>query len=252
MRIFRSSRTTAISNDRVRKYIWYALGEILLIVLGILIAVQINDWQEGRKNSANELEYLVSLQEDLVADTIFLNTCLEQVALNRRSALTLLDVFAYPSTTPVDTAALYEAFRYTGFLMHFEPHSATFDDLKSTGNFKVISSLEFKKKLSSYYTFIEARQNFRQVWQEKVWGQYGDSRDEFVTKVLKAHWSNTYYREEFPIHLPVRFEVSGDEAQDFVQSVYNVIDMSYFRATVYSDIKNKARALLLELDRLLT
>ena len=47
------------------KYLLYAIGEIILVVIGILIALQINNWNEHRKSSGNELNVLLSLNSDL-------------------------------------------------------------------------------------------------------------------------------------------------------------------------------------------
>jgi hypothetical protein len=54
-----------IKENRVSKYMLYAIGEIILVVIGILIALQINNWNEHRKSSGNELNVLLSLNSDL-------------------------------------------------------------------------------------------------------------------------------------------------------------------------------------------
>lgn len=51
------------------RYLKYALGEIGLVVVGILIALQINDWYQERLDRQTEREYLVSMQRDLAEDT---------------------------------------------------------------------------------------------------------------------------------------------------------------------------------------
>lgn len=51
------------------RYLKYALGEIVLVVLGILIALQINDWYQDRLDRRSEREYLQSMMRDLSEDT---------------------------------------------------------------------------------------------------------------------------------------------------------------------------------------
>ena len=63
MKLFRKSRSKLIKNEGVFKYIIYAFGEILLVVLGILIAVYLNNWNEERKE-AKELENILSIIKD--------------------------------------------------------------------------------------------------------------------------------------------------------------------------------------------
>ena len=63
--LFRRIRERLIASGSVSKYILYAIGEILLVVIGILIAVQINSWNEQRANSDKELAYLRGIHSDL-------------------------------------------------------------------------------------------------------------------------------------------------------------------------------------------
>ena len=51
-------RQKLVSGNRFRKYFIYALGEILLVVVGILIALQVNNWNEGRKQNIKE-EFII-------------------------------------------------------------------------------------------------------------------------------------------------------------------------------------------------
>ena len=55
------------------KYFKYAIGEILLVVIGILIALQINNWNENRKKEALKNEYKIALINDYTKDTIQIN-----------------------------------------------------------------------------------------------------------------------------------------------------------------------------------
>ena len=57
----------------VERYLLYAIGEIALVVIGILIALQINNWNEHRKEQAIELKLLHSLKEEISANIEQLN-----------------------------------------------------------------------------------------------------------------------------------------------------------------------------------
>ncbi|MFT6046016.1 MAG: hypothetical protein ACI9WC_001721, partial [Arenicella sp.] len=54
IRFFRKIRQNLIKENKVGKYLLYAIGEIVLVVIGILIALQINTWNEDRKQSTSE------------------------------------------------------------------------------------------------------------------------------------------------------------------------------------------------------
>jgi len=57
LRFFRQIRKTLIEQDNIRKYLLFAIGEILLVVIGIFIALQVNNWNEERKLNLLEVSY---------------------------------------------------------------------------------------------------------------------------------------------------------------------------------------------------
>ncbi len=67
-----------IYENKFSKYLIYAIGEILLVVIGILIALQVNNWNEKQKESTQEKEYLKGIRNDLRQDinqsTIIVNS----------------------------------------------------------------------------------------------------------------------------------------------------------------------------------
>lgn len=65
LRFFRHIRKTLMEQNKIRTYLFYAIGEILLVVIGILIALQVNTWNENRKIANEEQAILVRLLEDL-------------------------------------------------------------------------------------------------------------------------------------------------------------------------------------------
>ena len=58
-------------DNRPLKYMRYAIGEIVLVVIGILIALQINNWQQNRKNDGVRRDYYNQILQDLEKDIIF-------------------------------------------------------------------------------------------------------------------------------------------------------------------------------------
>ena len=65
IRFFRQARKELVENNRLRRYAAHALGEVVLVVLGILIALQINNANENRLQHQRETRYLENLKADL-------------------------------------------------------------------------------------------------------------------------------------------------------------------------------------------
>lgn len=86
MKLFRNIRKQLASENlldrqagKVMAYLRYALGEILLVVIGILIALQVNNWNESRKQNIAETEFIVGVKKDLTQDKHYIKLVLKEM-----------------------------------------------------------------------------------------------------------------------------------------------------------------------------
>jgi len=77
LKFFRKIRQNLISNGKTANYFKYAIGEIILVVIGILIALQINNWNESRKLVIEEKQYYKNIKRQLNEDAGFINNNIE-------------------------------------------------------------------------------------------------------------------------------------------------------------------------------
>ena len=91
IKFFRQLRQRMIKDNRVSKYLLYALGEIMLVVIGIFLALQLNNWNEGRKQGLVEEKMLIELRSNLAqtlasfeADTLRSTALLAQLEAIQR------------------------------------------------------------------------------------------------------------------------------------------------------------------------
>ena len=73
IKFFRKIRHKILTENKVSKYLLYAIGEIVLVVIGILIALQINNSNEQRKLNKQEQYLLLQMQKEFKADSINLD-----------------------------------------------------------------------------------------------------------------------------------------------------------------------------------
>ena len=145
IKFFRLIRQRLLVENRFSKYALYAIGEIVLVVIGILIALQINNWNEKRKERAVEVNFLKNLKADLVSElensTYFANYRFEKAEasaalINGDAPQTIEDVERYTDT--------YErVFIWNTFV----PNNNTFKELLSSGNLSLIKNDSIKNRL---------------------------------------------------------------------------------------------------------
>ena len=80
IKFFRKIRQDLLRDNKIGDYLKYAVGEIVLVVIGILIALSINNWNESRKNDLKQALLVKNIIEDLRLDFIHINKSLEQVS----------------------------------------------------------------------------------------------------------------------------------------------------------------------------
>lgn len=155
IKFFRHLRQNLLTEGKTKKYLLYAVGEIILVVIGILIALQINNWNEYRKDKLLEAEYYCRLLEDVSQDEEQIIQ-LMQFADNRlkasNQAVRLLQQDQANSIEVgkqiwLATKAIYTDFR---------PNNSAFEDLKSGANLNVIKDKDIIKALNTYYNNIES------------------------------------------------------------------------------------------------
>jgi len=154
IKFFRRIRQNLISENRFRNYLLYAIGEIILVVIGILIALSINNWNEIRKQRLQEKDYYCKLLEDLNQDVIQIEQHIEANKQRILSSNKLIQLLQQPQPSQAEVIlTMRNAVAETTFT--FKPSLAAFEDLKSSGNLSLLTDLELKDKLIDYYTSIE-------------------------------------------------------------------------------------------------
>lgn len=79
LRFFRQIRQQLLTDNKFSKYLLYAIGEIVLVVIGILIALQIDNWNDERNARKSEQQLLISLSEDFGSNLLSLNNTLQEI-----------------------------------------------------------------------------------------------------------------------------------------------------------------------------
>ncbi|HKK12060.1 MAG TPA: DUF6090 family protein [Flavobacteriaceae bacterium] len=157
IKFFRNIRQNMINKNRATNYLLYAIGEIVLVVIGILIALQINNANEQRKERLKAKVYIEKIIRDLEADTTNLNGLIE---LGERTMKSTERYFNYyeNSDDPIETLTDSANQVYTG-INRYLPIDYTFRDMQSSGNTTLLtdeqkSELIELSNLQTYYQIV--------------------------------------------------------------------------------------------------
>ena len=146
---FRKTRKQLADDNKHLKYMRYAFGEIVLVVIGILIAIQINNWNEDRKERIIEREIYENLLTDINVDRITLKGRMT-LAMNETKALHNLVHNAYNiQKTTEEYINLLSPVLWNAD--NFILQDKTFDELVSSGKLGVIKDKALKNKILDYY-----------------------------------------------------------------------------------------------------
>jgi hypothetical protein len=177
LRFFRQLRQRLLTDNKFSKYLLYAVGEILLVVIGILIALQINNWNEERIKDNAVRSHLESLADAIEDDIRELTISMEfnefrfhswQYLLRMsgiymdslkdipRSDTFIIDVWRKPFPENIDTHFTHQSMRQINdaFLGMVFNYSA----IKEINNLGVISDIEndsLRAKIDNYYYHLD-------------------------------------------------------------------------------------------------
>lgn len=82
LKFFRSIRQRLLKENKFKNYLLYAIGETLLVMIGILLALQVNNWNERRKTAATLNNTLKTISNDLVRDTLVATQIIKYLEIN--------------------------------------------------------------------------------------------------------------------------------------------------------------------------
>jgi hypothetical protein len=136
--------------NKTGKYLKYAIGEIVLVVIGILIALSINNWNEKRKINQQCISILKNISDEIKSDQITVNTMLAKQKEKDKFGIQLYNFLSYKEKS-YDTTALVKAFITTSRVEVFAPRKTAYATFQSSDAINALQSLELKKHLSDYF-----------------------------------------------------------------------------------------------------
>lgn len=144
--------------NKTSKYFKYAIGEIILVMVGILLALQVNNWNEGRKLQKLEKTYLLGILNDLKTDTLSINKFVMPNFLEHKKHHLFLDSLVDNNLMIEESilSMVWGALSLTKSGRAFYPTIGNYDSMISEGNSGLIKDRELFSSIQELYEISHA------------------------------------------------------------------------------------------------
>ena len=243
IKFFRNIRQNLIMENKKSKYFKYAIGEIVLVVIGILIALQINNWNESRKQQKQEVQILKEIKNDLFQTK---NDVLKTVGMHKR----VLGLTQYLLTAIYEKAtysdSIYNAFRIAGIDYEIVPKTSGFENLKTIG-LNTLSNDSLRIAISNIFQLSFTR----------LQNDFQSKNQEFDISKTMFPYQKSYFKVDFskPQKIPRKytdtlntFPLKIREYQEFLNDdeLFKVIQLSMYTR---SNLVERQMTVVEEIDK---
>lgn len=169
IKFFRHIRKNLLSENKFSKYLLYAIGEIILVVIGILIALQLNNYSESKKERKQEVSLLTNLANEIKLDILQIENSTE-ISTKRLSRLDSI-VHLLENSSNIDKSLFIEKSFEFVIDQYFKSNSGIFDEAVSSGRMSYVQNEELRQNIFDYYRNASESDNdgtTRQVTDELI------------------------------------------------------------------------------------
>jgi hypothetical protein len=149
IKFFRKIRQKLLADNKFSKYLIYAIGEIVLVVIGILIALQINNANEVRKSNRELDKINQNLIQEFESNQKALNTAINQLKWTKHGSLEVLSMIG-KSESELTITNIDSLIETSLFWPTWKPTNFVLNELKSTGKLSLLENSKIKDLLFEY------------------------------------------------------------------------------------------------------
>jgi len=208
---FRKTRKKMADDNRPLKYMRYAIGEIVLVMIGILLALQVNNWNEKRKNNVIKQSIIENLIVDLKMDIENLEA-FNTINTNAEKEGLYLASFLDNTLNDIDTLRLINSIVICGYIPNRSIISSTYNDLINSNNINLFNDVKLKRLLDEYYVQNVWSERFNARILQTVWYDYRDEMLKFHSpRLYQDYYKSPYYIDSYNAS---KYAVKWDEIKN--------------------------------------
>lgn len=169
IRFFRTIRRHFLSVDNFGSYLKYAFGEIILVMIGILLALQVNNWNNDRIEANREQSILLNLRSDINDNINELDRIYNGSEMSYNSSVKLLNLIKDDSPIiPGDIEVLLNSI-INGF-SSLDLHSASIDELINSGSLNTIKDVKLREHISNWSFIVADSEDDIEIYYDYMFG----------------------------------------------------------------------------------
>jgi Family of unknown function (DUF6090) len=153
IKFFRKTRQQMISENKTSKYLKYAIGEIVLVVIGILIALSINNWNEDRKEEVILKSNLSTILKILENDKAQLLTLIQSRKESKKQSTSIIN--SYKNNQPIDSKNFFNTFLRMVIEQKFDSDQSGFQRIKISKMFETAKMDKIRDFMVIYTKALE-------------------------------------------------------------------------------------------------
>lgn len=155
LRLLKQIRYRLITQKKLTRYVLYGLGEIMLVVIGILIALAINNWKEEKALAIKEDVYLNGLLNEFDISKKKLEVLIAVNQENYEGATKIIRFMSTPDSLPSERELSVILMRTFARELSFNPNNSLLNEMVSSGSLKDLSNTTLRKELTNWLATLE-------------------------------------------------------------------------------------------------
>ena len=218
IKFFRKIRYNLMSQNKTTRYFKYAIGEILLVMIGILLALQVSNWNENRINSNKETAILANIHKEFKQNKKQLDSVVgwhKKVHRGCSEVIKLFPIQSKPEPTVLDSLTVHLWNSYGGNT--FNPSQTSINALASTSSFDIIKNERLRDLLISWNDLIADYQEEELRSRDHLWDLY----DPYMSKRFDWDFNFNDPRNNFDALQTLEFEFLVKSRYDFLDQILN-------------------------------
>ena len=235
IKFFRKIRQDLLSTGKTGKYLKYAIGEISLVIIGILIAVSINSWNEENKNKREEQSVLIDLKDEMITNLRALEVAIDGNEKSLQAAKEMIALFWGDRKVFEDMpVSVFEKMcEDMNMNLTYDPSNGILNSIISSGQINKLSNKELKYLLASIKEkTIDALEDTKKIEAQ---------RDEYINKSVhdaavyedgkivsynsKSFFDNASFRTVTHVHFKSIREQGLQEENELKKTLEHIIEL---------------------------